>query len=67
MLYLQDIRKLMIEKLKQNKEVQSVLMKTGDLVLLPDHRQKEKPPPAWKYGEIWMELREEVKTGKLLI
>ncbi|MFT6071127.1 MAG: putative NAD-dependent protein-ADP-ribosyltransferase YbiA (DUF1768 family) [Bacteriovoracaceae bacterium] len=61
----QLIRKLMTEKLKQNKEVQEVLMKTGDLILLPDHTQKPDSPPAWKYNQIWMELREEVRSGKL--
>lgn len=61
------IRALMTEKLKQNTQVQKVLMKTGDLILLPDHTQKPDAPPAWKYNQIWMELREEVKSGKLKI
>ncbi len=61
----QLIRELMSEKLKQNKEVQDILLRTGNLILLPDHTQKPDSPPAWKYNQIWMELREEVKNGKL--
>lgn len=61
----QLIRRLMTEKLKQNVEVQNVLMKTGSLILLPDHTQKPDSPPAWKYNQIWMELRSEVLDGRI--
>ena len=47
----------MKEKLFSNKKVQKVLCATGDLKLLPDHDQGPNPPAAWKYHEIWMELR----------
>lgn len=61
----QLIRKLMVEKVKQNKEVQDVLMATGNLILLPDHKQKPDSPPAWKYNQIWMEIREDIRIGKI--
>jgi predicted NAD-dependent protein-ADP-ribosyltransferase YbiA (DUF1768 family) len=61
----QLIRRLMIQKLKQNIEVQNILMKTGNLILLPDHTQKPDSPPAWKYNLIWMELRSEVLNGEI--
>ncbi len=45
------------EKLKQNSEVERILRKTGDLKLRPDHKQSANAAPAWKYHEIWMEIR----------
>ena len=45
------------EKLKQNPEVERVLLSTGDLILKPDHDQGPDPPPAWRYHEIWMMFR----------
>ena len=47
----------MWEKLKQNPEVKKVLLATGDLVLKPDHHQEADAPAAWRYNEIWMEIR----------
>jgi predicted NAD-dependent protein-ADP-ribosyltransferase YbiA (DUF1768 family) len=49
------------EKLKQNRSVQEALLATGDLKLLPDHPQDAATPPAWRYQDIWMELRRELK------
>ena len=50
---------MMKQKLSQNKSVQEILKSTGQLILLPDHHSRKKMiPPAWKYNEIWMELRE---------
>ena len=52
------IRQMMKAKLDQNVEVRRVLKATGKLVLLPDHHNTSKVvPPAWKYNEIWMDLR----------
>lgn len=48
------------EKLKQNPQVREILLKTGDLVLRPDHQQSANEPPAWKYHEIWMEIRRQL-------
>src|SRR3989339_330504 len=40
------------EKVRQNPEVQKVLLATGDLILKPDHYQEPNAPAAWKYYEI---------------
>jgi predicted NAD-dependent protein-ADP-ribosyltransferase YbiA (DUF1768 family) len=48
-------------KLEQNPEVKRVLLATGDLILRPDHHGEENPPPEWKYYEIWMQLRNEIR------
>lgn len=45
------------EKLKQNPPVRETLLRTGDLILRPDHRMPADAPPSWKYFEIWMEIR----------
>jgi predicted NAD-dependent protein-ADP-ribosyltransferase YbiA (DUF1768 family) len=47
-------------KLAQNPEVKKVLLATGDLVLKPDHHQEPDAPAAWRYCEIWMQLRTEL-------
>lgn len=48
-------------KLEQNPEVERLLRLTGDLKLRPDHKQGANSPPAWKYHEIWMEIRQGLK------
>ncbi len=48
------------EKLKQNSVVREVLARTGDLILRPDHLQDSSSAPAWKYHEIWMEIRSQL-------
>ena len=51
----------MREKVKQNPEVKKVLLATGDLVLKPDHHQEPNAPAAWRYFEIWMRIRSELR------
>jgi hypothetical protein len=51
------IRSAMMEKLKQNPKVKEILMSTGDLILIADHHTNKSDPPAWKYYQIWMEIR----------
>ena len=48
------------EKVRQNAEVQKVLLATGDLVLKPDHHQEPDAPPEWRYFEILTRIREEL-------
>ncbi len=57
------IVRAMRAKLQANPEVRRVLLATGDLTLRPDHKQGENPPPAWRYCDIWMEIREELQGG----
>ncbi len=52
------------EKVKQNPEVQRVLLATGDLVLKPDHHQEANPPAAWRYYEILTRIRDELRREK---
>jgi len=48
-------------KVKQNPEVKRVLLSTGDLILKPDHHQEPNAPAAWRYYEILMTIRVELK------
>jgi len=58
------IRKAMKAKLDQHEDIQTLLLKTGDLVLRPDHDQGANPPPAWMYFDIWMEFRTELQLAQ---
>lgn len=58
----QLVKQILWQKLMQNPKVKDVLMRTGSLILLPDHKTKSNDPPAWKYFDIWMEIREQLKT-----
>lgn len=51
----------MREKLHQNPEVKKVLLATGDLILKPDHQQEPNAPAAWRYYDIWMQIRAELR------
>ena len=48
------------EKVRQDPRVRDVLLSTGDLVLRPDHRQAPDAPPAWRYFDILMAIRDEL-------
>lgn len=54
----------MREKVRQNPEVKKVLLATGDLILCPDHHQEANAPAAWRYYDIWMQLRAELRKHK---
>lgn len=58
--FYQLIYQAMQAKLEQNPEVRNILLKTKSLRLLPDHTQEPNCPPAWKYFEIWMEIRQQL-------
>jgi hypothetical protein len=49
------------EKVRQNPEVEKVLLATGDLVLKPDHHQEPDAVPAWRYYEILTKIRTELQ------
>ena len=51
-------------KVRQNTDVRRVLLSTGDLVLRPDHHQEADSPAAWRYYEILMEIRRELRAGE---
>jgi hypothetical protein len=52
------------EKVRQNPEVQRVLLATGNLVLKPDHHQEPDAPAAWRYYEILTQIRTELQSQK---
>jgi predicted NAD-dependent protein-ADP-ribosyltransferase YbiA (DUF1768 family) len=50
------------EKVKQNPEVKRVLLATGDLILKPDHYGESNAPPEWRYYQILMMIRKELRV-----
>ena len=54
----------MREKVKQNQEVRRVLLATGNLILKPDHHGESNAPPEWRYYEILMNIRRELRNGQ---
>lgn len=52
------------QKVLQNPEVKRLLLKTGDLTLLPDHKQEANSPPAYEYFKIAMKIREALQKGE---
>ncbi|MGA2604119.1 MAG: NADAR family protein [Verrucomicrobiia bacterium] len=51
------------EKVRQNPEVQKILLATGDLILKPDHHQEPDAPAAWRYYEILTMIRTELQQA----
>ena len=52
------------EKVRQNPEVRKVLLATGNLLLKPDHHQEPNAPAAWRYYDILMQIRAELKRKR---
>ncbi len=52
------------EKVRQNENVRTLLLSTGDLVLRPDHVEEPDAPPEWHYYELLTELRAELRAGR---
>ena len=51
-------------KVMQNANVKTVLLATGDLILKPDHHGEKNAPPEWRYYEILMIIRKELRSGQ---
>ena len=51
----------MREKVRQNPDVKTILLSTGDLVLKPDHHGEANAPAAWHYCDILTEIRAELR------
>lgn len=51
------------EKVRQNPDVERVLLSTGDLVLKPDHHQERDAKAAWRYYEILSDIRSELQKN----
>ena len=58
-MHLDVIARALRAKLDQNPELWALLLKTGCLKLRPDHKPGQNEPPAYRYYEIYMQLREE--------
>jgi predicted NAD-dependent protein-ADP-ribosyltransferase YbiA (DUF1768 family) len=51
------------EKVRQNANVRAVLLRTGTLILKPDHHQETNAPAAWRYYDILMQIRAELRAA----
>lgn len=48
-------------KIAQNPALKKLLLSTGDLKFFPDHTQQPNANPAYKYHDIYMRIRAEVR------
>lgn len=61
------MKKAIMEKVNQNPNVRELLLKTGDLILLPDHTQGSNPPPSYLYHKILMGIRAQLQATKPIV
>ena len=52
------------EKVRQNPQVEKLLLSTGDLILKPDNFDSLRELPAWRYFDIYMEIRSSLRKEK---
>lgn len=62
--HLELMQKAIRAKVMQNPSVKNLLLKTGDLILLPDHHQGDNVPPSYLYFKILMQIRTELQSQK---
>jgi len=55
------IYEAMRAKLEQNPKVEEILLSTGDLKLRPDHITDPNEPDEWRYFDMWMRIRRELR------
>jgi len=55
------IYRAIYEKVTQNPRLKKLLLSTGDLRLLADHKIKSSAPPAWSYNKILMKIRKDLR------
>ncbi len=51
-------------KVYQNPKIKALLIKTGTLILKPDHKQADNSPKAYAYHEILMDIRKKLAPTK---
>jgi predicted NAD-dependent protein-ADP-ribosyltransferase YbiA (DUF1768 family) len=51
-------------KVTQHQNVKTVLLATGDLILKPDHHGEKNAAPEWRYCELLMIIRKELRSGQ---
>jgi predicted NAD-dependent protein-ADP-ribosyltransferase YbiA (DUF1768 family) len=61
--HLEIIERATRAKVAQNPPVRQLLLATGDLVLRPDHDQGKDATPAYRYFDILMRLRAELRAA----
>jgi len=49
---------------RQNPDVERVLLATGDLTLRPDHHEEAGAVAAWRYCEILMRIRDDLRHAR---
>ncbi|MFN7903783.1 MAG: NADAR family protein [Pseudobdellovibrionaceae bacterium] len=54
----------MSEKMNQNEQVKTILLKTQNLILLADHDQGPNAAPAYLYANIWMKIRDQLQQNQ---
>jgi predicted NAD-dependent protein-ADP-ribosyltransferase YbiA (DUF1768 family) len=52
------------EKVRQNPNVKEALLATGDLILKPDHHEEAGARAAWRYCDILMRIRAELRRER---
>ena len=57
------IRQVLWEKVRQNPKVRELLLATGDLKLRPDNFDSLRDLPAWRYFDIYTEIRDTLRSG----
>lgn len=57
----QLIKSILKAKVQTNSDVKKILLSTGNLILKSDHKMGKDTPPAWKYHEIYMVIRDEIR------
>jgi predicted NAD-dependent protein-ADP-ribosyltransferase YbiA (DUF1768 family) len=57
------IRQVLWEKVRQNSSVRELLLSTGGLILLPDNYDSLRDLPAWRYFDIYSEIRAILREG----
>ena len=57
------IVKVLWEKVLQNSDVRELLLSTENLILIPDNFDSLRGLPAWRYFDIYMQIRQTLKQG----
>lgn len=58
------IHQVIENKILQNPSIKALLLKTGNLILKPDHIQAANSPKAYAYHTILMEIRSKLQNSK---
>ena len=65
-LHFKIIKQATIEKVKQNKNIKNLLLKTSGLKLMPDHTQPKSSPLSYYYHLILMKIRKKLNLTNII-